>query len=341
MPSVNPNSCTGLEPAPSKEGSWRMAQTRTIVGIDVSKGTLAAAIRSAGVAASFANSPKGRRDLLKWLTDHAVRKAVMEATGGYEISCRKFLAKAGLEVVIVDPKRVRHFARSAGQLAKNDPIDAQMIAWFGEVFDDLTGRPQDEQREQLEQLVSAHQALTRLQGQIENWGEHERPKLVQKAHQAVLKIIATQLDKLDDAIATQIDSSPQFAARAEIIQSVPGLGDVSTAGLVAFLPELGRVDRQAAAALLGVAPFDADSGQHHGRRYIQGGRRKLRNLLYMPIVGAATRSNPVLRACYQRLLAKGKEPKVALMACLRKLIGILNTMLARGEKWDPSKHALA
>lgn len=318
-----------------------MAQKRAVVGLDVCKGTLDAAIRSAGVAATFANDSKGRQDLLKWLTDHAVGKAVMEASGGYEISCRKFLARAGLEVVIVDPKRVRHFARSAGRLAKNDPIDAQMIAWFGETFDDLTGKPQDERREQLEQLVSAHQALTRVQGQIESWGEHEQPKLVHKAHQALLKVLAAQLDKLDDAIATQIDSSPQFAERAEIIHSVPGLGEVSAAGIIAFLPELGRVDRQAAAALLGVAPFDADSGQHHGRRYIQGGRRKLRNLLYMPIVGAATRSNPVLKACYQRLRAKGKEPKVALMACLRKLIGILNTMLARGEKWDPTKHAVA
>lgn len=341
MPSVNPNSCTGLEPAPSKEGSWRMAQKQIVVGIDVSKGTLDAAIRSADLAATFVNTLKGRRDLLKWLTDHSVQKAVMEATGGYEISCRKLLARAGLEVVVVDPKRVRHFARSAGQLAKNDPIDAQMIAWFGEVFDDLIGRPQDEQREQLEQLVTAHQALTRVQGQIENWGEHEQPKLVQKAYQALLKALTTQLDKLDDAIAAQLDSNPQFAERAEIIQSIPGLGDASAAGIIAFLPELGRVDRQAAAALLGVAPFDADSGKHHGRRYIQGGRRKLRNLLYMPIVGAATRYNPVLKAHYQRLLAKGKEPKVALMACLRKLIGILNTMLARGEKWDPSKHALA
>jgi transposase len=341
MPSINPNSCTGLEPAPSKEGSWRMAQKQAVVGIDVSKGTLDAAIRSADLAATFANTVKGRRDLLKWLTDHCVEKAVMEATGGYEISCRKFLARAGLEVVVVDPKRVRHFARSAGQLAKNDPIDAQMIAWFGEVFDDLIGRPQDEQREQLEQLVTAHQALTRVQGQIENWGEHEQPKLVQKAYQAVLKTITAQLDRLDEAIAAQLDSNPQFAERAEIIHSVPGLGDASAAGIIAFLPELGRVDRQAAAALLGVAPFDADSGKHHGRRYIQGGRRKLRNLLYMPIVGAATRYNPVLKAHYQRLLARGKEPKVALMACLRRLIGILNTMLSRGEKWDPSKHALA
>jgi transposase len=302
---------------------------------------LDAAIRSAGVAARFTNAAKGHRELLNWLTEQAVRKVVMEATGGSEISCRKVLARAGLEGVIVDPKRVRHFARSAGQLAKSDPIDAQMIAWFGEVFDELTGEPQDGRREQLEQLVGAHQALKRLQGQIENWGEHEQPRLVHKAHQVVPKAITSQLDTLDDAIAAQIDSCPQFAERAEIIHSVPGLGDVSTAGIIAFLPELGRVDRQAAAALLGVAPFDADSGQHHGRRYIQGGRRKLRNLLYMPIVGAATRSNPVLKACYLRHLARGKQPKVALMACLRKLIGILNTMLARGKKWNPAKHVLA
>ncbi len=318
-----------------------MAQNGTVVGIDVSKGKLDVALRSTRSAASFANDTKGHHDLLRWLAHHRVRKAVMEATGGYEISCRKILAKAGLEVVVVDPKRVRHFAKSAGRRAKNDPIDAQMIAWFGEVFDDLTGKPQDERREQLEQLVAARRALVLVQEKIENWGQHERPKLVQKVHQALLKVVAAQLDKLDDAIAVQIDDSPQFAERAEIIHSVPGLADVSASGIIAFLPELGRVDRQAAAALLGVAPFDEDSGQHHGRRYIQGGRRKLRNLLYMPLLGAATRSNPVLKACYERLLAKGKPPKVALMACMRKLIGILNTMLARGEKWDPTKHAVA
>lgn len=318
-----------------------MAQKGAVVGIDVSKGKVDVAIRSAAATASFADSAEGRRELLKWLAQHGVRKAVMEATGGYEQSWRRLLTTAGMEVAIVDPKRVRHFARSAGRLAKNDPIDAQMIAWFGEVFDDLAGKPDDEERTELEQMVTARQALVRLQGRIESWGEHEPPKLVQKAHQALLKTLAAQLDKLDTAIEAQIDANPQFSRQAEIIRTVPGLGDVSVSAIIAFLPELGHVDRQAAAALLGAAPFDDDSGERRGQRHIKGGRRKLRNLLYMPVMGAATRNNPVLKACYQRLLAKGKAPKVALIACMRKLIGILNTMMARGEKWDASKHAVA
>jgi transposase len=341
MSSFNPNSCMGLEPAPSKEGSWKMAQTGAIVGIDVCKDKLDVAIRSAKVAARFANNPAGHKDLLRWLAQHDVRKAVMEATAGYEIACRKALMKADLEVVVVDPKRVRHFAKSAGRLAKNDAIDAQMIAWFGEVFDDLTGQPQDDERQELGHLVSARRALVRMQEKVENWSGHERPKFVQRVYQALLKVLAAQLDKLDDAIAARIHSTPRFADRAEIIRSVPGFRHVSAAALVALLPELGRVDRQVAAALLGVAPFDDDSGNHHGRRVIMGGRRKLRNLLYMPLVGAATRHNPVLKAHYQRLLTKGKPPKVALIACMRKLIGILNAMLARGEKWDPTRHAVA
>src|SRR5262245_34406522 len=341
MSSFNPNSCMGLKPVPSKEGSWRMAQKGAVVGIDVSKRKVDVAIRSAAAAATFDDSAAGRRELLQWLAQHGAQRAVMEATGGYEQSWGRLLANAGLEGVTVDPKRVRHFAKSAGRLAKNDPIDAQMIAWFGEVFDDLTGKPHDEERHELEQLVTARQALVRLQGQIESWGEHEQPKLVQKAHQALLKTLAAQLDKLAAAIDTQIDKNPQLSQRAKIIRSVPGLGDVSVSAIIAFLPELGHVDRQAAAALLGVAPFDDDSGERRGQRHIKGGRRKLRNLLYMPVMGAATRNNPVLKACYQRLLAKGKPPKVALIACMRKLIGILNAMLMRGETWDPSKHAVA
>ena len=318
-----------------------MAQKMTIVGLDIAKGKVDAAIRSAGAEASFANNPPGRRQLLDWLNQHGVCKAVMEASGGYERSWAALLRKAGLEVLIVDPKRVRHFARSAGQLAKNDPIDARMIAWFGEVFGGAPGKTEDADRQELDQLVTARLGLTRLQGQIEGWGEHEQPKMVQKVHQALLKAVTAQLAKLEDVIATKIGDTERFAQRADIIDSVPGLGEASTAGLIAFLPELGHVDRQAAAALLGAAPFDDDSGKRHGPRRIMGGRRKLRNLLFVPILGAATQHNPVLKAHYQRLIARGKPHKVALMACLRKLIGILNTMLARGEKWDPTKHAIA
>jgi transposase len=318
-----------------------MTQSGALVGLDIAKGKVDAAIRSTAVAAAFATSPQGRRQLLAWLSHHNACKVVMEASGGYERSWAALLRKAGLEVRIVDPKRIRHFARSAGQLAKNDPIDARMIAWFGEVFSDTPGKAEDGDRQELDQLVTARLGLTRLQGQIESWSEHEQPKLVQKVHQALLKAVTVQLAKLEDVIATKIDNTERFAQRAEIIHSVPGLGQASAAGLIAFLPELGHVDRQAAAALLGAAPFDDDSGKRHGPRRIIGGRRKLRNLLFVPVLGAATKHNPVLKAHYQRLTARGKPHKVALMACMRKLIGILNTMLARGEKWDPARHAVA
>jgi transposase len=315
-----------------------MAQQGTIVGIDVAKGKIDAAIRF-GAEASFANSAEGRRELLAWLKEHGVCKAVMEASGGYEKSWATLLRGAAVEVLITDPNRVRHFAKSAGQLAKNDPIDARMIAWFGEVFGHASRQPHDDERQELDQIVTARLGIGRLKEQIENWGEHEQPKAVQKAQQALLKVVATQLAKLETIIAAKIDKTERFAQRAEIIQSVPG--GTAAAGLIAFLPELGLVDRQAAAALLGVAPFDADSGRRRGERHIQGGRHKLRKLLFMPILSAATQHNPVLKACYQRLIAKGKKAKVALIACMRKLIGILNTMLARGEKWDPARHAIA
>ena len=317
-----------------------MAQKGALVGIDVAKLKIDVAIRG-GAEATFANSAEGRRQLLHWLTQHDVDKAVMEASGGYERSWGAMLRGAGLEVAIVDPKRVRHFAKSAGRLAKNDAIDARMIAWFGEVFSDMLGQAHDEERQELDQLVTARLGVVGLKEQIEAWGEHEQPKAVQRMHRALLKAVATEQAKLEALIEAKINCTARFAERAAIIRSVPGLADVAAAGLIAFLPELGRVDRQAAAALVGVAPFDDDSGQHHGERHIKAGRRKLRNLLFMPIVGAATQHNPILKAHYQRLVAKGKKGKVALMACLRKLIGILNTMLARGEKWDPTKHAIA
>jgi transposase len=278
--------------------------------------------------------------LLDWLAGHGVGKAVMEASGGYERAWAGLLRAAGLEVVVVDPKRVRHFAKSAGRLAKNDPIDARMIAWFGEVFEDTSGQVADEDRQELDQLVMARLGVVRLKALVESWGEHEQPKAVQKIHQALLKAIAVQLAKLETVIAARIAKVERFARQAEILHSVPGLGDAAVAGLIALLPELGRVDRQAAAALLGVAPYDDDSGERRGQRHIVGGRRKLRTLLYMPIL-SAIQHNPVLKAYYQRLRARGKKPKVALVACLRKLIGILNTMLLRSEKWNPAKHAIA
>jgi transposase len=169
--------------------------------------------------------------------------------------------------------------------------------------------------------------------------EHAASGPVQKAHARVLKSLTSEIAKLEAAISVKVKSTPEFAARAEIIESVPGLAGTAAATLIAGVPELGQVSDAIAAALIGLAPYDDDSGKRRGERHIKGGRRWVRNAIYMPCLGAATLNNPVLKAFYQRLIAKGKEPKVALVACMRKLIVILNTMIARGEKWDSSRYA--
>jgi transposase len=307
-----------------------------VVGIDVAKDKVDAYIRSLSLGRTFPSKAEGRRQLTSWLRRHKVSKAVMEASGGYERDWAKVLREAGLEVRIVDPKRVRSFARSAGRLAKNDAIDAQMIAWFAETFGEAPSHAYDAARENLVQIVNARQALLDLQTKLQNRSEQAAPEPVQKMQARLLKKIALEVVKLEDAIVVLIKATTHFAELAEIIESVPGLGRITSAGLIAAMPELGQVNNKVAAALLGTAPYDDDSGRRRGERQIRGGRRKIRNLFYMACLGAATRHNPVLKAFYDRLRAKGKQPKVALVACMRKLIVILNTMIARRQKWDPT-----
>ncbi len=312
-----------------------MPEKTRIVGLDVAKSKADACIRSAGRRLSASSAPEGQAELAAWLHAHRVGRAVMEASGGYERSWAEALRAAGLEVLVVDPKQVRCFAKAAGRLAKNDPIDAETIAWFAETFSDREAQTADPAREEVDRLVQARTALKDLEGRLAQQGEHGPPAIVAKALGAIAKAMRAELRKLDAAIAAKIKADPAFARRAEIIDSVPGLGDQAVAGLIAWAPELGRISNEAAAALIGAAPYDDDSGERKGVRRIKGGRRKLRNLLYMPVMGAATQHNPVLKAYYQRLRAKGKEAKVALIACMRKLIVILNTMLARDQTWNP------
>jgi transposase len=312
-----------------------MPQQGRIVGIDISKRKVDACIRSLQQRLSKPLTSQGEAELIAWLRENEVGLAVMEASGGYERPWAEALRKAGIGVRIVDPKRVRYFAKSAGKLAKNDPIDAAMIAWFGEIFA-LAAEPMpDPERDALDRLVTARTLLVKLSIQIDQLGEHRQPRIVVNAQTAIAKTIATQLRKLDTAIQAKLAANAALADRAAIIRSVPGLGPQFSAGAVAWLPELGHIGNKAAAALVGVAPYDDDSGQHQGQRRIKGGRRPIRNLLYMATLAAATRHNPVLKAYYQRLRAKGKNGKLALVACMRKLIVILNTMLARGQMWNP------
>ncbi len=311
-----------------------------VVGIDVAKDKVDACIRSLGMRQTFPNTAQGHRRLEAWLHKHKVNKAVMEASGGYERAWAKVVREADIEVRIVDPKRVRSFALSAGRLAKNDTIDAEMIAWFAETFGDAPGQKHDPAHEELQTLVKARLSLIDFRMRLVSQSEHAAPGLVRKAHAHILKSLAGEIAKLEAAICAKIKSMPNFAERAEIIESVPGFAQTSSANLVAGMPELGQVSNEIAAALIGAAPYDDDSGKRRGERHIKGGRRWVRNAIYMPCVGAATLNNPVLKAYYQRLIAKGKEPKVAIIACMRKLIVILNTMIARRQKWDSSRYSL-
>jgi transposase len=318
-----------------------MAQNGLVVaGIDVAKGKVDVCIRSLSLRRTFASGQEGGRQLTSWLRRHKVGKAVMEASGGYERDWARAMRKAAIAVRIVDPKRVRSFAQSAGRLAKNDTIDAEMIAWFADTFQEERGQDYDAAREQLCQMVSARQTLLELQTALQNKSEHSTPSAVQRMQARLLKKMAAEVAALETAIEATVRATRHFAELAEIIESVPGLAGTASAGLIATMPELGQTNDKIVAALLGAAPYDDDSGKRRGNRHIKGGRRRIRNIFYMACLGAATRHNPVLKAFYRRLIAKGKPAKVALVACMRKLICILNTMIARRQKWNPALYAV-
>jgi len=311
-----------------------------VVGIDVAKDRVDACIRALALRQSCPNTAQGHHKLVAWLRKYHVSRAVMEASGGYEREWRKVLHNAGIEVRIVDPKRVRSLALSAGRLAKNDAIDAEMIAWFAETFSEAPNQTHDAAHEELVALVKARIGLVELKTRLQSQDAHAAPGQVRKTHARVLKGLAAEIEKLEAAIAAKVKATADFAERAAIIESVPGFAETTSANLLAGMPELGHVSDEIAAALIGLAPYDDDSGQRRGERHIRGGRRWIRNAIYMPCLGAATQNNPVIKAFYDRLIAKGKPPKVALVACMRKLIIILNTLIARRQKWDPSRYVV-
>jgi transposase len=322
-----------------------MAQSEDIVGIDVSKLRLDIHALASRQERQVSNDAAGFEELVGWLKSLGVRAAVMEASGGYERGVAKALQRAGFAVRVVDPKRVRYYAKAVGRLAKTDRIDARMIAEFGAVAMAAAGERcdiaiNDPAREELSALVGARQDLVVHQAGLQQQAatlEGAARRVLEMAAKAILREVA----KLDQLIAGKIAKHPPFAALAKRLDTVPGLGPVTIAAIIAWLPELGQLDRGKIAALVGVAPMDDTSGERVGQRYIQGGRAKLRNVLYMAAMASATRHNPVLKTYYAHLRARGKEPKLAIIACLRKLLTILNTMVARQQDWRPSSTVAA
>ncbi len=305
----------------------------TVVGIDVSKAWLEVQVHGEAESRKVRNDARGFAALVEQMQAAQPRLIVFEATGGYEREATKALGAAGFAVVIVNPTRVRRFAQSMGILAKTDKIDAKVIAHFADVSKSKMhpNCPRTPQEEQLAAcLERREQLLTTLSAEKNRLAAC--PECVRVGIHAHIDWLEADIDRLDAEIEACINQRADWQERAAIIDSVPGIGRVTASTMVAVLPELGHVNRRVAAALVGVAPFNKDSGPKRGRRKITGGRARVRRVLYMAAL-SASKFNPVIRAFYHSLLARGKEKKVALVACMRRLLVIVNAMLRDGQAW--------
>lgn len=285
------------------------------------------------VPVRFANTPAGHAAIVAHLSAVDVRVIVIEATGGYERAIVAELAAAGLPVVVVNPRQVRDFARALGRLAKTDRIDAAVLADFGVAIQPPQRALPDAETVQMREKLARRRQVVEMITAETNRRQHTTTPAVQRSVEAVLKVLRKQLEQIEDDLDQSIRRSPVWLAKAAILQSAAGIGGQTSRMLVIQLPELGHCSRQQIVALVGVAPLNHDSGKHRGRRTIWGGRSEVRACLYMATL-VATQHNPKIRSHYQHLLAAGKCKKVALTACMRKLLTILNAMVRDGKPWQ-------
>jgi transposase len=309
-----------------------MNPTKAYVGIDVAKGWLDVAQRPGGEAWRVTNDERGIADLVARLKALRPTLVLLEATGGMEIPAVAALAAAGLDAVVVNPRQVRQFAGATGRLAKTDAIDAQVLAQFGEAVQPEVRPLPDTATQELAALVARRRQLIEMLTAEKN-RLRLATKKVRRNIEAHIRWLEGELLDLDDGLGDVIRSSPVWRERDDLLRSVPGVGPVLSSVLLAHLPELGRLNRKEIAALAGVAPLNRDSGQFRGRRTVWGGRSQVRAALYMAAL-VATRFNPAIRAFYQRLGAAGKPKKVALTACMRKLLTMLNAMARHQTPWQ-------
>lgn len=302
------------------------------VGIDVSKETFNYHIRPAGLEDSLPRSPTGIRQLLSRLKDFTVELIVMEATGGYETLLAAELAAHTLPVVIINPRQIRDFARSNGRLAKNDTIDAAIIAHFAQAIRPAIRPLPDAVTLAFSELVARRRQIIELHTAETNRLQIARNPKVTRSIKRILAALARQRAEIDEEIDETVSSSPIWKEKDELLQSVKGIGATTARALLAEIPELGQLNRRQLASLAGLAPFDHDSGKFKGVRCISGGRGAVRASLFMA-TWSATRSNPVIRIFYNRLIAKGKKFKVAITACMRKLLTVLNMILKTKTPW--------
>jgi transposase len=304
------------------------------IGIDVAKDSFEVASDPADLKWSLPNDPPGRRQLLKALQNQTVALIVMEATGGYERSLAVDLLQAGYAVVVANPRQVRDFARGMGERAKTDPIDAAVLARFGRIVQPKPRPRPSGQTDDLGELVTRRRQVSDLLTQESNRVPLARHPKVQKSLQKIVRALEHQIADLDKLIRDHIESDDGLRRKDEIVQSVKGVGPGTSAMLLGQLPELGTLNREKIAALVGVAPWDDKSGKSAAKSHIGGGRTPVRNMLYMAAL-SATRSNPVIREFNQRLESYGKVFKVRITACMRKLLVILNSIVKKDCLWVP------
>jgi len=309
-----------------------LEDTLIFVGIDVSKAQLDVEIRPSGEKASFANDKVGIKALVKRLAKIGPTLIVLEATGGYERQVTRALVSADLPAVVVNPRQVRDFAKATGQLAKTDSIDAGVLAHFAEAVRPKLRPLPDAVTLELRAFTSRRRQILEMIA-AENNRMEMTSKAVAKRIGAHVRWLEQELDRANQELDRAIEQSPIWKENEELLRSAKGIGPVTSRTLLAELPELGTLDRKQISALVGVAPFSRDSGSLKGRRSIWGGRAPVRCALYMATL-VATRRNPVIRDFYNRLTAKGKIFKVALVACMHKLLTILNSMIKHKTSWS-------
>jgi len=303
------------------------------VGIDVSKDRLDVHLRPSGEAFAVARDGEGLDQLVARLSNLTPALIVLEATGGFERTVAATLAGAEMPLAVVNPRQIRDFARAIGRLAKTDALDAEAIALFAERVQPEARPVAAADAQALAELVARRRQVVEMIGMEANRRRQARDKRVRRMIDATLKALEAQLAELDRDIGDSITGSPAWRATEDLLTSVPGIGDVTARTLIAHLPELGRLDRRRLAALVGVAPVNRDSGHTRGHRAIAGGRPAVRNVLYMATL-TAIRWNPVLKNHYAQLVARGRPKKVAIVACMRRLLGILNAIIRTKSPWQ-------
>jgi transposase len=310
-----------------------MDSEKVFIGVDISQDSLDMVAYPTGQIWQYKNSKGGITKAIAKLRGLELKLIVMEATGGLEKPLCKALFQAGLPAAIVNPRRIRDFGRSMGILAKTDKLDAKVMAYFAAKIEPAPRPIQDEASQKLENLLTRRSQISDMIIAEKHRLKHGSDRIVKKHIQDHVNWLESELNDLEKALKDSIRQNTNFAEKVKLYESMPGVGDNLSYNLVANLGELGHLNQREIAALVGVAPLNRDSGKQRGRRMIWGGRATVRKALYMPAL-SAIRCNPVIRDLYQRLIAKGKLKKVALVACMHKMLTILNSMARNYTPWD-------